>query len=278
MATNNKFPFEKELIEFYLQGNSIASCGREYGLSTYRVKNILLKNDIKTRTRREQNIIENKKRRKYVNDNYFDIIHENQAYLLGFLAADGTISKDDNGIKIGLSSVDHNFLEKVKKEMSIEREVKKEETNNGFFVSTLAFSSEKIKKRLAEFGIVPNKTYKKTINFDKIPEKYKIYFIKGYFDGDGSFDSKNGRVRICAHLDYILKDFQEYLLTKNIKGNIYTFNREKNSIIYSLEYSTLPGLKIMELFYQNQNLQLDRKYQKYKTLLNKRNQETNASK
>ena len=39
--------------------------------------------------------------RKYlVNDNYFDIENERMAYLLGFLASDGTVRKNSNEIKL----------------------------------------------------------------------------------------------------------------------------------------------------------------------------------
>lgn len=268
--------FEEEIVDFYKNDNSMKKTGENFGISPYRVKTILLKNNIKPRTRKEQLSIENKRRRSYVNDNYFDEMGINQCYLLGFIAADGNVSKINNKIKIALSSIDKDFLIKVRNELEVENEIRDEETNKGFKVSTLFFSSEKIKNRLAYFGIVPNKTYKKSLKFENIPDKNKIYFIKGYFDGDGSFDPKNGRVRISAHYDYILEDFKHYFNKIGIKGNIYSYNKEKSSL-YSLEYSTLPGLSIMELFYKDTDIQLDRKYQKYISLLEKRNHETSAS-
>lgn len=45
------------------------------------------------------------------------------AYILGFLSADGTVSRNGNRIKIGLSSVDRNFLELIKEELRVEKKI-----------------------------------------------------------------------------------------------------------------------------------------------------------
>lgn len=56
---------EKELIEDYLkEGGSIAGISRKYNISTYRVRKILIKNNIKIKTQKEL-LIERKFLKKY---------------------------------------------------------------------------------------------------------------------------------------------------------------------------------------------------------------------
>lgn len=103
--------------KLYKQGESLAAIGRLLKHDSMTIKRNLIANNIKIRTRSEQNIITNMRRKKSVNDNYFDNIGVNQAWLMGFIAADGTIRRERNSIKIGLSSVDKEILEKIKKEL-----------------------------------------------------------------------------------------------------------------------------------------------------------------
>ena len=114
-----------QLIKDYQNGKSLAQCSREYRLSIKEIKKILNSNNVHIRTRQEQTVYTNKARAKKINHQYFDELTEEKAYYLGFIAADGNISKRDNEIKIALSSVDHYWLEELRTKMESEREVKK---------------------------------------------------------------------------------------------------------------------------------------------------------
>ena len=173
-----------EIIKFYLEGNSIAATGRKFNLTPYKTKKTLIENNIQIRTRHEQTILENMKRGKAINHNYFDVLTLENVYYLGFLAADGTVRPHRNEIKVGLSSIDKDFLIEFKNNLKSEREIKDYITANGFEVSELLFSSQKIKEELSKYSIVPNKT-ELGISFKNIPEKFRLAFIKGFFDGDG---------------------------------------------------------------------------------------------
>ena len=189
-----------------------AYCNKKYGLiktgkligvGSSIVRRVLAENKIHIRSFSEASSANAKNRRVYeVNDNYFDIENHNMAYLLGFIAADGNVASDSNQIKIGLSSVDRGFLEQIKTELQCEAPILDYETNNGYAVSELKFSSSKIKKKLAEYNIVPKKTY--SFTFPKnLSREYWIDFIRGYFDGDGSVSTAGLsaiRFQICSHL------------------------------------------------------------------------------
>lgn len=262
----------QDIIKLYSEGKSLSFIANKYDTYGGKIKSILIKNGIRIRTRAEQNRITNQERGLKVNHHYFDNIDSNEkAWLLGFLAADGNVSKDRNRIKIGLSSVDRSILEKIKIMIESERDILDYETNNGFKVSELSWSSENHKKQLAKYGIVPNKTYKKmqlpAFDFEK-----QLSFILGYFDGDGCFkdDGTICRFEICSYRPELLEDFSRILnILCNSNKKVYKDKSREN--YYTLTYSTENAKKILDKMYNLNNIFLLRKYYKYKKWLQRNN-------
>ena len=249
----------QELIKEYELGNSMAQLSRKYNISTYKVKKILEDNNINIRGRAEQNRISNANRAHSVDNEYFsNITTVNQAWLLGFLAADGWIEKDRNRINIELSAVDKEILEKIKEEVKIENKILERETNNGFSVVRLSWTSGIQKDKLAQYGIVHNKTYKEIhlpiFNNDDLTYAY----ILGYFDGDGSI-SINGnycRFRICSYRPELLEDINNFL---DNHGAISQDNRG----LWELSISTTYSVPLFKKMYGLNSLHLERKYNKF---------------
>lgn len=265
--------YTHEIITLYQEGYSLNKLKEKFNYSPEKIKSILRKNSIHIRTRSEQTSITNQIRGKKVNHLYFDSIDNTEkAWLLGFLAADGNIASDRNRIKISLSSVDREILEKIKTILNSEREIIDYETNQGFGVSELSWSSANQKIQLAKFGIVPNKTYKEM----HIPQFKNIEFlfayILGYYDGDGCFrnDGKYCRIEICSYREELLQDFanviKEYLLID--KKPLKDKNRQN---YYTLTYSTEDAIKIINYCYQICPIYLQRKYNKYQEWLKENN-------
>ena len=146
------------------------------------------------------------------------------------------------------------FKEKIQTECKIGHYI----TASGFNCVSLCFASAKIKQNLVSHGIIPNKTYK-GVSMKTIPEELKLAFIKGFFDGDGSFscnkNTKQCMIKIVSHTENILNEINSYF---NYNGRIYRHNGQ-----YSLEFSTLPSLEIMEQFYLLNTPYLKRKKEKY---------------
>lgn len=247
----------QEIIKAYEEGASLASLSRQTGLSTYKIKKILQDNSIKIRTRFEQTILTNMSRGKQINHNYFNDLNDEKTYYLGFLAADGCVRPNRNEIKIGLSSIDREWLEEFKLKLNSEREIEDYITSKGFAVSELKFSSLKIKTELAKYSIVPNKTYL-GITMKGIPNEYKLAFIKGYFDGDGCFvfnkNTKQCSLKITSHAKEILEEISDFFKA----GNIYSYGEN-----FELDFSTNSALKIMKSFYDLDTPCLKRKKEKY---------------
>jgi hypothetical protein len=254
--------------EMYLQGCSMAEIGRTFKYDGSTIKKYLLQMNVPLRTKAEQNTITNMKRAKSVDHTYFSQIDTvNKAWLLGFLAADGSITRNRNAIKLSLSSVDLEILEKIKKELKIERNIMTSISSNGFEISSLEWSSLQHKQDLARYGIVNNKTYLPM----KLPEfkddDLKLAFILGFFDGDGSISTHNGylRFRICSHRPEILESFAEFFF--NAYDITYSLNQDSRGL-YELSISTTYCLKIFQDMYNLNSLRLNRKYKKYLEYIN----------
>lgn len=249
----------QDLINEYNLGASMAQLSRKYNITAYKVKKILEENNIHIRNRTEQNRISNAQRANSVNNNYFsNIVTVNQAWLLGFIAADGWIEKDRNRINLELSSIDKEILEKIKNEVEIENGILERETNKGFSIVRLSWTSKIQKDSLAHYGIVHNKTYKK-MNLPIFENESLTYaFILGYFDGDGSISIDNNycRFRICAHRPELLQDIYNFL---NKNG---TLNQDSRGL-WELNISTTYSVPLFEKLYSLNSLHLARKYNKF---------------
>lgn len=263
---------ELKIIENYtIKQFGIKKSGEEFGISEYLVKKILIKNNIPIRTLHNSIIVNNKNRRKYFcNENYFKVQSNNMAYILGFLAADGTVSKSSNEIKITVSNKDKELLQKIKEELEYTGKIKESTTSDGFDIATLEITCQSYKEDLSKYNIIPNKTY----TFSIPTTLNKIYwkdFIRGYFDGDGSVSTAGAtaiRSQICSIRKTTLEQILDYLEEfYNIpKVNIYSSPR-KNNLLYYFQYSTNSTKRFFESIYYDGCLCLKRKYDKFLQLI-----------
>ena len=272
----NKTQLSQEEIDVIID----AYCNKKYGLvktgkligvNQRIVRKVLINNNIHIRSLAEANRANSINVRKYgVNDDYFDNESSNMAYILGFLAADGTVAKNGNRIKIGLSSVDRKFLELIKEELGAESNILDYETSNGYMVSEFSFTSQKIKQKLTEYNIVPGKT--ETFTFPiNLSKKYWIDFIRGYFDGDGSVGTAGPsaiRWQIYSHRPQVLETIVEFLFEEyGIPKVSVQKNEHGNSFLYTIQYSNNSTRKIFQILYTPNSLYLPRKFEKFKSII-----------
>lgn len=267
----------KETVEGILdnyvnKGFGLIKSGKEFGVGTRVVRRVLLENNIHIRSFNEAASISGVNRRIHdVNDNYFSEENHNMAYLLGFLASDGTIRKNDNSVKIGLSSVDRDFLLTIKKEIGYQGELTNYITSNGFSVSELRFTSKQIKADLAKYNIVPNKTFIYT--FPKnLKREYWIDFIRGYFDGNGSVSTASSeaiRWQVCSANPDVLNTIVDFFFEEYEIPKVNLQWQEKVHRLYYIQYSTTATRKIFQILYTPNCLKLPRKYEKFKKLVMK---------
>jgi hypothetical protein len=135
--------------------------------------------------------------RKYtLNENYFEIIDsEEKSYWLGFIYADGFITKRKPGHGqhvLGITLAEKDHVEKFANSIGTNKPVKTYEKKNAFgkkngssYEHKLALISNKLVSDIEKLGVVENKTFLLS-EIPTIPKEYIKDFIRGYFDGDGS--------------------------------------------------------------------------------------------
>jgi hypothetical protein len=120
-----------------------------------------------------------RKRKYYINEQFFDVIDEKTSYWLGFIWA---TLWDNKYNKISLLSK-KDLLERFNTEIESNYPIKKSLKNKYI----IRVTSLKILSRLVEIGIkdVPY------LEFPDIPVEYQRDFIRGYFDSDWGYHYKD---------------------------------------------------------------------------------------
>jgi len=266
---------EQAILDIYTKQNRGQLCCAKTVLHSTNVrvvKKVLKKHGVHIRSFEEAASLSNKNRIVYTSKtlDYFDIPSHNMAWILGFLASDGTISSKDNTIKIGLSRKDRDVLEKIKQEINLDEPIKDYTTRTGFDCSSLSWVCEEHKKSLAKWHVVPCKTFK-LVPPHNLPKEYWLDYIRGYFDGDGSICliSTTGkkkstvlRWQVCSAtpeiLSFILDFFYEEYKVPRV--NIQVQKRsDAKSLLYSIQYSTNATRMIYGFLYPENCLYLNRK-------------------
>ena len=257
---------DKVVYNYLYLNMGTEKAGVEYGISGFLVKKILHERGVTLR-----NYTESKQAgRKYtVNDNFFKTQGPDMAYLLGFLAADGNVSKAENGVTIQLQESDKDFLELIRAKVESSRPIKFYLTNAGKPTCKLEVWSSEWKKDLAIYNIVPNKTFILQPP-DRLNPRYYIDYIRGYFDGDGSIYVNNSKYArefaICgASKDLIYWMYRELVKLGVENLHVYTTYTANNVTMYELSTKNKEAVKqIGKLMYYDDNVFcLDRKRKKF---------------
>lgn len=217
---------------------------------------------------------------KELNETVFDQIDtEEKAYWLGFLYADGYVALKINAIGLHLSLKDLTHIEKFKSFIGWEGEIKiredhqfgtKDKHNKAgeiLYNCGITVNCKHMKESLIKLGCVPNKSLILTFPTDEqVPEQYKLAFIRGYFDGDGTlglYKHSKTNPKLEESLMFVgtksfLEGIQKYL------GIGYLMQKSNcNEATYRLSYSTKKAFNAAELMYKNANIYLERKYNIY---------------
>ena len=212
--------------------------------------------------------------------NFDKISNHTEAYILGFVYADGyVIGAPSNRFGIMLSLKDERLLQKICSYISDEISLSYEE-REGFKSVKLIVCRKELVENLKNLGIVPNKTHK-DFGIPNISEEFVFSFIRGYFDGDGTIlrDKRALVFNICAPLPKILEDikkvFDKYQILSRIvclprKGthsNVSRFpaNYDQYRIIVTKK---LYLQKLYNLLYEHSDIFLERKETIFKECFN----------
>jgi len=208
-----------------------------------------------------------KKHPNMIYDFFEDINTKDKAYWLGFIYADGHISKNLDRFRFTLGIKDKNHLEKFCNTLNIDTNTIKEEksriSKSNF--SVLSIYNQKIVRDLLYHGVVPAKT--KIIELPKLKNR-ELYmaFLLGYFDGDGT--QGTSRIKSASKIffeqicNYFKINFQITLVKekkriKNINNEIREFEG-KCFLLYI-------GARLFNELLDNYQNSMERKRYRFKT-------------
>lgn len=245
------------IIDKYTQENyTLKQLGKEFGCSYGSIKNLLHRNNIKSRGSKQGYPRQS---------DYFKVIDsKSKAYWLGFLCADGCVHSKNFNISINITDREH--LIKFQKAISCPNHKITETIDTRFKnakpLYQFSIKDKELHTSLVVHGCVPQKSLALT-KIPNIPRDYVPHFIRGYFDGDGSLHylkgTNNFRISFLG-TELFLKDIQKELGVENISlakgtGEAYVLQIAGRKQI----------MRILKCLYNdaNQDIRLDRKYSKY---------------
>jgi len=189
------------------------------------------------------------------------------AYAIGLLTTDGSLSID--GRHMNLTSKDRGLIEIFKTCLGLKNKIGRKMRKRGgekrYF--QLQFGDVYFYRFLLKLGLTPNKS--KTLSEIYIPKQYFFDFLRGHFDGDGTFYSywdprwKSSFMFYTvftsasrSHILWLRRKIREQL---SINGHI---TKDKNKTLYQLKYAKWESLKLLEKLYVHSRVYLPRKYLK----------------
>ena len=253
-----------ELIELAAQGKTGKEISRILNLDYSTVHAKLRKLNI--------NLPNNHNRLKFDNTVFDNIDTEEKAYWLGFLMADGYVSKNSNTVELSLKGDDSGHLNKYNDFIKNTQSIKFGKiVNKGKEYSRCRciVTDNHFHNRLIELGCTPQKSL--TLKFpDKnifAEESLVRHFIRGYVDGDGCLSyTKTGRLTI----EIIgTKEFLEEIISLYPSYFKRTFHKDKrrlSSNTYFITCSCNNADKFASILYDKSNIYLDRKYERFAVL------------
>ena len=186
------------------------------------------------------------------------------AYAIGLITTDGSLSIDRR--HINFTSKDLELAELFKQCLNLGNKIGKkaraQERPKKYF--QVQFGDVNLYKFLLGIGLMPNKT--KVLAGLSIPNKYFFDFLRGHFDGDGTFYSywdprwKSSfmfyTVFVSASLRHVQWLREKIHALLRVKGHM---TQDGRKITYHLKYAKAESRKILSRMYRNRGLCLSRK-------------------
>ena len=184
---------------------------------------------------------------------------EHKAYILGYIASDGCLSK--NNIKI--ASVDKDILIKIRDYICLELPIKKykQATLHTKALYSLVINSQQILQDICRHLELNIGKKSHLVTFPpKLDDDLIKHFIRGYFDGDGHIITTRGTKNypICGISSNSTVILEQILKYTNIPGSL-SFDRESRK----LEFSNNNALDFLGWLYDDSKISMDRKRDLY---------------
>lgn len=251
---------EKRICELYKSGLNGPGIIKIIPVSKYTISNVIYRNNLTMRD------VSKCQRKISLNEDYFEKIDsEEKAYWLGFLSEDGSCHSKTR-IELGLQDQDYSHLEKFKKSIESEHEIKRrikhdKKTGKTHYGWRIQFRCKKMFDDLKKLGVVERKSYTlKQCLF--VPKEFEVDYVRGLIDGDGSLSfstelqyysvSLIGTYDICKYFIKFIANKLNWIEREPLKSN--------DSAEYYAHFGGRNISKdIVELLYKNAKIFLERK-------------------
>lgn len=196
--------------------------------------------------------------------------NKNLAYAVGLFTADGCLYSDKRHLEFNSKDKEQieNFIKCLNLNNKITKKTRGSEKIKKYY--RVQFGDVQFYKFLESIGLKPRKSL--TIERVEIPSKFFPDFLRGLFDGDGTFGTFNHpesqypqlRLRLAsASKQFIRWLYQEIKKELDTKGFIAKAKGNEN-----LTYGISDSLKLLNYMYYSPNvICLSRKFQKAKPYL-----------
>ena len=211
----------------------------------------------------------------HCNEHYFDKVDsQDKAYILGLLWADGHNRFDKGGVILELQEEDKQLLESINDITENERPLRKvalsEKNPKWKDQYNLLWQSKHLSSVLNGYGMCQRKSL--VLEFPKwMAQELYPHFIRGYLDGDGCvcYMPKNNKLQVSMIGTRMFLDVvREICETIGVKTYI-THDKRVNEVICQLSIpSNASSVSFLKWIYQDANLKMERKYNKYQQFLN----------
>lgn len=214
-----------------------------------------------------------------VDRDYFGTINtEEKAYWLGFLYADGSVTRRNSGgvVDLTLGIEDESHIVKFKNSLGYKGKIKYRSVklkNKTHKAVRLTICSDELSSDLIKLGCIENKSL--LIEFPKesqVPINLVRHFIRGYVDGDGCLGIYNGKISFSViGTKSFLESIKNHLL--NELGelgimNVHSDKRWNNDVTSYISKGGNYAKAILKYLYEDSSIYLDRKYKKYLEIIN----------
>lgn len=245
------------IINKYIQGESTIKIANIFNVNNKTITKILKNNNIPIRSSSDCH-------KKFSNENIFQTVDCHQkAYWLGFLAADGNVSKHGQ-LSLQLAAKDLDHLKKFYQFMGGKSKITKIITHldkNKYIGYRVSFKSNKLIQDLAKYNILPAKSKTLTLP-NNIPIQYLPSFILGLVDGDGSFFKSNNKLNFSLISSIDCCNQVKQILIEHAKVNNIKLYPSSPGMAYLTYCGNNNIYKIAKFLYSNQpEIYLKRKKQ-----------------
>lgn len=199
-----------------------------------------------------------------VNDKFFEQDNQMTNYVLGYWMADGYITHKSGGWYFGLTSIDLEHLENIAELMDFKGNITPRNDGKTY---DLVIGNKELVHNMIDMGCRYNKTHTMTINDLDINPKYFYDFLRGFFDGDGSYAlqtyMKNDGTRSISSIKFTGTKTMLTSIQKELGFGTIAPDKRKNDCVYLLLFGD-EMRTTLDLMYEGNEIALDRKELIYK--------------